>query len=146
MKNSRHDAILTIIKENKIRTHERLVEELSKLGIYVTQATVSRDIKELGVIKVPDSEGSIYAVSARWDNPLRKFAGDVVSVLEAGNLVIVRTHPGMASAVAAAVDKEMHNEIAGSIAGDDTIFIAVENFSVAHELTEKLNRYFGGDC
>lgn len=145
MKNSRHEAILTIIKENKIRTHERLVEELSKLGIYVTQATVSRDIKELGVIKVPDSEGSIYAVSARWDNPLRKFAADVISVKEAGNLVIIRTQPGMASAVAAAVDKEMHSEIAGSIAGDDTIFIAAESLTVAKELTDKLNRYFGGD-
>ncbi|MBQ7975885.1 MAG: arginine repressor [Clostridia bacterium] len=145
MKNSRHEIILSIIKENKIRTHESLVEELAKQGIYVTQATVSRDIKELGVVKVPDSEGSIYAVSARWDNPLRKFAADVVSVTEAGNLVIVRTHPGMASAVAAAVDKEMHDEIAGSIAGDDTIFIAVASLGIARELTEKLNRYFSHD-
>ena len=145
MKNSRHEAILSIIRENKIRTHEKLVEELSKLGIYVTQATVSRDIKELGVIKVPDSDGSIYAVSARWDNPLRKFAADVVSVTEAGNLVIVRTHPGMASAIAAAVDKELHSEIAGSIAGDDTIFIAAESLAVAGELSEKLGRYFGND-
>ena len=145
MKNSRHDAILNIIRENKIRTHESLVEELAKVGIYVTQATVSRDIKELGVVKIPDSEGSIYAVSARWDNPLRKFAGEIVAVSEAGNLVIIRTNPGMASAVAAAVDKEMHDEIAGSIAGDDTIFIAVESISVAGEITEKLNRYFGGD-
>ena len=146
MKNSRHEVILNIINESKIRTHESLVEELSKRGIYVTQATVSRDIKELGVIKVPDSDGSIYAVSARWDNPLRKFAGDVISVTEAGNLVIVRTNPGMASAVAAAVDREMHNEIAGSIAGDDTIFIAVESLSLAAELTEKLKRYLGDDC
>ena len=145
VKNSRHEAILNIIKENKIRTHEKLVEELSKLGICVTQATVSRDIKELGVSKVPDSEGSIYAVSARWDNPLRKYAADVVSVKEAGNLVIIRTHPGMASAVAAAVDKEMHSEIAGSIAGDDTIFIAVESIGLAGELTEKLNRFFSSD-
>ena len=145
MKNSRHEAILSIIKENKIRTHEKLVEELSKQGICVTQATVSRDIKELGVIKVPDGESSIYAVSGRWDNPLKKFATDVTSVTEAGNLVIVRTHPGMASAVAAAVDKEMHNEIAGSIAGDDTIFIAAESIVIAHELTDKLNRYFSND-
>ncbi len=142
MKNSRQEMILNIIKENKVRTHETLVSELSKCGIYVTQATVSRDIKELGIVKVPDSQGSIYAVSARWDNPLRKYAADVESVTEAGNLIIIRTHPGMASAVAAAVDKEMHNEIAGSIAGDDTIFVAVASVESAERITEKLNKYF----
>ena len=141
MKNSRHELILNIIKENKIRTHEALVEELSSRGVTVTQATVSRDIKELGIVKVPDSQGSIYAVSARWDNPLKKYASDVEKVTEAGNLVIIRTNPGMASAVAAAVDKEMHSEIAGSIAGDDTIFVAVETISLAHEISEKLKTY-----
>ena len=114
MKNSRHELILNIIKENKIRTHEALVDELSSRGVTVTQATVSRDIKELGIVKVPD----------------------------AGNLVIIRTNPGMASAVAAAVDKEMHSEIAGSIAGDDTIFVAVETISLAHEMSQKLKTYF----
>ncbi len=142
MKNSRHELILNIIKENKIRTHEALVDELSSRGVTVTQATVSRDIKELGIVKVPDSQGSIYAVSARWDNPLKKYASDVEKVTEAGNLVIIRTNPGMASAVAAAVDKEMHSEIAGSIAGDDTIFVAVETIAVAHEISEKLKTYF----
>lgn len=142
MKNSRHELILNIIKENKIRTHEALVDELSNRGITVTQATVSRDIKELGIVKVPDSEGSIYAVSARWDNPLKKYAADVEQVTEAGNLVIIRTNPGMASAVAAAVDKEMHSEIAGSIAGDDTIFVAAETISLAHDISEKLKTYF----
>lgn len=142
MKNSRHELILNIIKENKIRTHEALVDELSSRGVTVTQATVSRDIKELGIVKVPDSQGSIYAVSARWDNPLKKYASDVEKVTEAGNLVIIRTNPGMASAVAAAVDREMHSEIAGSIAGDDTIFVAVETISLAHEMSEKLKTYF----
>ena len=142
MKNSRQEIILDIIKENKVRTHETLVSELSKRGVFVTQATVSRDIKELGIVKVPDSKGSIYAVSARWDNPLRKFASDVISVTEAGNLVIIRTHPGMASAVAAAVDKEMHSEIAGSIAGDDTIFVAAASLEIAESITEKLEKYF----
>ena len=145
MKNSRQEMILDIIKENKVRTHETLVSELSKRGVFVTQATVSRDIKELGIVKVPDSKGSIYAVSARWDNPLRKFAADVVSVTEAGNLVIVRTHPGMASAVAAAVDKEMHNEIAGSIAGDDTIFVAAASLEIAKGIAEKLEKYLTTD-
>ena len=142
MKNSRHELILNIIKENKIRTHEALVEELASRGVTVTQATVSRDIKELGIVKVPDAQGSIYAVSARWDNPLKKYASDVEKVTEAGNLVIIRTNPGMASAVAAAVDREMHSEIAGSIAGDDTIFVAVETISLAREMTEKLKTYF----
>lgn len=142
MKNSRQEMILDIIKENKVRTHETLVSELSKRGVFVTQATVSRDIKELGIVKVPDNKGSIYAVSARWDNPLRKYATDVEAVTNAGNLVIIRTHPGMASAVAAAVDKEMHSEIAGSIAGDDTIFVAAASVETANNITQKLEKYF----
>lgn len=142
MKNSRHEAILEIIKENKVKTHDRLVSALAEKGFYVTQATVSRDIKELGIVKIPDGDSSIYAVSARWDNPLRKYAYDVENVFESGNLVIVRTHPGMASAVAAAVDKEMHNIIAGSIAGDDTIFIALTDIDSVHEVSAKLKNYF----
>ncbi len=142
MKNSRQEIILEIIKENKIRTHETLVAELAKRGVYVTQATVSRDIKDLGIVKVPDTQGSIYAVSARWDNPLRKYAGDVESVIQAGNLVIIRTNPGMASAIAAAIDSQMHSEIAGSIAGDDTIFVAGASLKISRDITEKLEKYF----
>lgn len=142
MKNNRHRIILNLIKQNKIRTHEQLVDELKAEGILVTQATVSRDIKELGIIKIPDEKGSIYAVAKEWDNSLSKFALDVVDVKCASNIVVIHTKPGMASAVAAAVDGEMKAEIVGSIAGDDTIFIVVGDKETADKLTGRMKEYF----
>ena len=78
MKNNRQRMILSVIKEKKIRTHEQLVEELARRGVSVTQATISRDVKELGIVKVADEEGAFYSVSADWDNPLQKFSADII--------------------------------------------------------------------
>lgn len=142
MKNNRQQLILDIIKGKKISTHEQLVEELKNRGVVVTQATVSRDIKELGIIKVPDEKGSIYAAAKEWHNPLQKFSTDVVDVKNAQNIVVIHTKPGMASAVAAAVDSEMKSEIVGSIAGDDAIFIVVPDSKTAEHLTNTLKQYF----
>jgi len=142
MKNKRHDFILALIKEKKIRTHEQLVDELSQLGIDVTQATVSRDIKDLGIVKVTDDRGAYYSTATDWDNPLGKFAQDIINITHAVNLVIVHTTPGVASAVAAAVDRAMKNDILGSIAGDDTIFIAVQCEDTAIKLENSLMQVF----
>lgn len=141
MKNNRQRMILSVIKEKKIRTHEQLVEELARRGVSVTQATISRDVKELGIVKVADEEGAFYSVSADWDNPLQKFSADIISIAGAGNLVIIRTCPGIASAVAAAVDRELKDKILGSIAGDDTIFVAVPGDSAA-EIESALKELF----
>ena len=142
MKNKRHDIIVTLIREKKIRTHEQLVEELSACGIDVTQATVSRDIKDLGIVKVTDEKGAYYATASDWDNPLGKFTLDIINITHAMNLVIIHTTPGVASAVAAAVDKAMENDILGSIAGDDTIFIAVSNEETAVKVENSLMQIF----
>ncbi len=142
MKNTRQQKILDLIRKNKIRTHEQLVDELKAEGILVTQATVSRDIKELGIIKIQDEQGSIYAAAKEWDNSLTKFSGDIVDVKCAMNIVVIHTKPGIASAVAAAVDNEMKPEIVGSIAGDDTIFIVVTDPETAENLTGRLKEYF----
>lgn len=142
MKNQRQQTILSLIKSQKIRTHEQLVDELSQNGFSVTQATVSRDIKELGIVKLSDGEGSFYAAPFDWENPLEKYAGDVVKVALTGNLVVVHTNPGMASAVCAAVDKELKDVTVGTIAGDDTIFIALADASDAKEAKARLEQYF----
>ena len=142
MKNNRQQIILNLIKQKKIRTHEQLVDELKEKGVLVTQATVSRDIKELGIVKIPDENGSIYAVAKEWDNSLQKYATDISDVKSASNIVVIHTKPGMASAVAAVVDKEMKEEIIGSIAGDDTIFIVVGDKETADKLTGRMKEYF----
>lgn len=142
MKNSRQQLILKLINEKKIRTHEQLVDELCTSGVNVTQATVSRDIKDLGIVKIPDKDGSIYAAAKQWDNTLQRFAGEVTDVKSASNIVVVHTMPGMASAVAAAIDGEMKKEIVGSLAGDDAIFIVSADTESAELLCSKLKNYF----
>lgn len=147
MKYKRQGQILKIIKDNKIRTHEQLIEELNKSGFSVTQATVSRDIKEMGLIKVPNAEGgSVYAVASRiaddGDKHINIFSDTVREIDCALHTVVVRTYPGMASAVAASVDSVMRTEFLGSIAGDDTLLIIAANEKKAMEISEKLRKIF----
>lgn len=147
MKYKRQGQILKIIKENKIKTHEQLIEELNKVGFSVTQATVSRDIKEMGIIKLPNPDGgSVYAaassLSADTDAHINTFSDAVCEIDCALHTVVVRTYPGMASAVAASVDSLMRNEFLGSIAGDDTLLIIAANEAKAAEIAEKLRKDF----
>ncbi|MGI6035916.1 MAG: arginine repressor [Limnochordia bacterium] len=132
MKNVRQAAMLNIIRSKSIATQTELAEELRKRGISVTQATISRDIKELGLIKVAD-EGGAY----RYVRPQRLGASDVlrraqraftdyvVDVDYAGNLIVVKTLPGTAQAVAAALDDLAWPEVVGTVGGDDAILVIV---------------------
>lgn len=133
MKSSRHDAILKIISEQEIETQDMLTDELCRLGFNVTQATVSRDIKQLRLVKRSTTSGKYkYAVqsvgdtqsNAKYKNILRE---TVISIRQAGTLVVVKTYTGMANAAAAAIDAIAGEMLVGSIAGDDTIFIATED-------------------
>lgn len=142
MKNGRQKQILTIVSEHDVETQEELIVRLKASGFKATQATVSRDIKELRLIKMATENGHYKYVqsvgedgksSAKFDNVLRE---TVISVRNAGPIVVVRTHAGMAMAAAAAVDAMQINCILGTIAGDDTIFIAVSD-EVASDLIEK---------
>ena len=146
MKYKRQGEILKIIKSKKIKTHEQLIEELNKAGFSVTQATVSRDIKEMGLIKAPDSDGgSVYAVAGELagDGKHINIFSDAVRDIECAlHTVVVRTYPGMASAVAASVDSVMHNEFLGSIAGDDTLLIIASDEEKAEEIVRKLRKIF----
>ena len=149
MKQNRHEAILDIISKNTIETQEQLIEKLSDEGYNVTQATISRDIRELrltkvscgfGVYKYTVSTLEPHTHSAKYLNILKE---TITSVEHAGNLVVVKTYAGMAQAAAAALDSMGWTEIVGSIAGADPIMIVLRSaetsrsFSV--ELTGLLN-------
>lgn len=147
MKYRRQGQILKIIHEQNIKTHEQLIGELNKIGFNVTQATVSRDIKELGLIKIPmPGGGSVYSSSndipEELDRRINMLTDTVRSVDYAMNNVVVKTYPGMASAVAASVDASMRNDFLGSIAGDDTLLIITRNEEKSAEITEKLRKLF----
>lgn len=143
MKNNRHNVIMSIIRSKKIRTHEELITELKKIGYTVTQATISRDIKVLGLSKFSDSEGSYYGVGNEKSAGVFAYSDYVSSLNHGGNMIVIRTKPGTASAVASTVDDMLENEILGSIAGDDTIFIAVKSEEKASELCTRLKDFFG---
>lgn len=133
MKISRHSKILEIIEKNIIETQEELAEQLKKSGISVTQATVSRDIKELRLIKVLTEEGKYrYAAMKEQDSMLserlfKTFKETVMSVDYSGNIIVVKTFSGAANAAGEAIDAFDIKEIVGSVAGDNTIFVLVRN-------------------
>lgn len=133
MKNRRHFAIMEIIGNHQVSTQEELCELLSQQGYDVTQATVSRDIKELKLIKVPDEQGYHYALPemagprVSQDRMRRTFRDAVISIDCSENLVVIRTLPGTANAVASTIDGADHEDILGSLAGDDTILVVARN-------------------
>lgn len=144
MKTWRHKKILEVIKDNDISTQEGLVESLREAGFAVTQATVSRDIKELGLIKIPGSSGvSRYAVAGEPVNPRnedrikRFFRDSVVSLDNSENLIIIKTLPGEAQGVASAIDNSGWPEIIGTVAGDDTILVVIKPKKMTHSVMKK---------
>ncbi len=153
MKKDRHGKIAELISVYNVETQKELAGLLRENGYNVTQATVSRDIRELGLIKAPDAEGrQRYAVSGSYKKPAvdRKYIhalkDAVVSVDKAENIIVIKTVSGMAMAVAAAVDALHIPDIAGSIAGDDTIMCAVRKTEltdrVMGKLSEHIDNYF----
>ena len=147
MKYRRQGQILKIIHDKNINTHEQLIKELNQIGFNVTQATVSRDIKELGLVKIPIPGGeSVYSSShnipEEMDRRINMITDTVRSVDYAMNNVVVKTYPGMASAVAASIDSSMRSDFLGSIAGDDTLLIITRNEEKAAEIANKLIKLF----
>ncbi len=143
MKLNRQTEILRIIKERPIKTHDELIYELEKAGIKVTQATVSRDIKELRLVKVPSKDGAIYVASRDEDEQRGvELKNSVKMIRRAMNNVVVRTFPGMAGAVAATVDNVMSDQILGSIAGDDTLLIITSDEAEAMQVEERVKLLF----
>lgn len=151
MKKSRHQKIVEIITKQDVETQEELADCLRAAGFQVTQATVSRDIRELKLSKIPDGHGrQKYALADRDANTDNKDAAFVerryIHVLREGfasmdraqNLVVIRTASGMAMAVAAALDAMKFDEVLGCIAGDDTIMVASRTEEDAGALIHKI--------
>lgn len=146
MKTSRHNKILEIIENNVVETQEDLADRLKALGMDVTQATVSRDIKDLRLSKVLTSDGRYKyaymsaqnsAISTRLINILTEA---YISSDFAMNIVVVKTLPGMAQAVASAIDSLKWDDIIGTIAGDDTIMTVCRNEASAKELVNRFEK------
>lgn len=146
MKVERHTKIIELIKKYDIETQEELADLLNKEGYNVTQATVSRDIREMKLTKVASSNGrQKYVVlenkeTVMSDKFIRILKEAFVSVDIAQNILVVRTVSGMAMAVAAAIDAMNWSEIVGSIAGDDTIMCAIRTTEDARNLMERINK------
>ena len=140
MKNARQMAILSIIEKDNIETQEELAAKLRDIGIVVTQATVSRDIKELRLLKVLTPDGSYkYATVDKAEHGVserlvRMFIDSVLSISYAENLIVIKTAPGMAMAVGAAIDDLSIEGVLGCIAGDDTLFLAIAASTLAERI------------
>ena len=143
MKNARQMAILSIIEKDNIETQEELAAKLRDIGIVVTQATVSRDIKELRLLKVLTPDGSYkYATVDKAEHGVserlvRMFIDSVLSISYAENLIVIRTLPGSANAAGEAIDSMRWPEVLGTISGDNTIFVAVRSAAEAPAVVEK---------
>ena len=148
MKNARQQKILELIEKFDIDTQELMIEKLRETGINATQTTISRDIRELKLVK-----GMLNGVY-KYISPSSKretvvpvlnsaLTESVVEIEAAGNIVVVKTYPGMANALAVCVDSLEKPHIIGSVAGDDTILLVVKTEDVAREVAKELRNSFG---
>ncbi len=154
-KEGRQAAILEIIASQRVQTQEQLLQALEQRGIATTQATLSRDIRQLRLVKEPAGQGAYrYAVSGRRLNVGEKlgaiFRESVLSVDQAQNLVIFKTMPGLAGAACSALDHMEVADMVGSLAGDDTAFVAMRDGESAalfcKEIREMLSRSPGEEA
>ena len=145
MKSVRHDLILDIIDKKDIETQEELAAELKARGVKVTQATVSRDIKELRLLKVlSDHGGYKYATVERAEKGMserfiRILSESVISLDNVGNLIVIKTLSASANAAAEAIDSMKWSEVLGSIAGDNTILVIARSEEAVESLMARFN-------
>jgi transcriptional regulator of arginine metabolism len=148
MKQARQRAIRDLVASRAIRTQQELAAALRERGFRTTQATISRDVAELDLIKASREGMTAYALPPRLveaeasgEERLRRLLADLpIELREAGLLLIVKTLPGSAHAIAAALDRARWPEVAGSIAGDDTVFIAVTDRPALGRAKRRLER------
>ncbi len=148
VKARRHQRILDIVRSKPIQTQEDLSAELAREGMSVTQATISRDIKELRLVKAPVGDGS-YRYTVPVDRNIddinrrieRVFREAVISVEDSDNIVVIKTLEGAAQAIGAIVDDLDWPEVVGSLAGDDTIFVVVKPADKTLEIMARFNKF-----
>ena len=150
LKNNRQKLILEIIRSQNVQTQEALMQKLRESGYSVTQATVSRDINSLRLIKVPDGSGGYkYSESgmksaAGTSKFLAMFTENVISVARGQNIVCLKCLTGMAQAVCAALDNVCRENIVGTLAGEDTVFLLCRTEKDAESLTDELQHLLPG--
>ena len=144
MKNKRQEKILELIAKYEIETHDEMISRLRDDGYNVTQATISRDMRELKLTKVLTSRGTYkytvnnsrhHANNVKFNNAV---VDSIVSVDYAGNNIVLKTYPGMAQAVASSVDALNVDDILGCVGGDDTIIIVTRDEESSAEISEKI--------
>lgn len=151
MKVDRHTKILEIIENNAIETQEELASKLKEEGVDVTQATISRDIREMKLTKISMENGKQKYTAIKnsdtgiSDRLIRIFKDAVIKVDYSQNMIVIKTHSGMGMAVAVAVDNIQSNDILGSIAGDDTVFCVARTHNQAVEFIHQLNKIMSAD-
>lgn len=145
MKNTRQKAIVELIEKYEISTQHHLAKMLQQQGFDVTQATVSRDIKDMSLIKVATEHNTYkYALPHTVQNMSGThkfhsvFHDSIISAEAAVNILVIKTYPGMANAVCAAMEQLDFYDVVGSIAGDDTIFVALRSEQAALMMQSKL--------
>ncbi len=138
---SRAEAILKLISEHKISRQDILQEHLSELGYSVTQSTVSRDIKKLGIVKAPDADGIVrYMKSDVKFTDKSIFAAGVTDADYAGHTAVIKCKAGTAQAVCAILDAINYPDVVGTIAGDDTIFLLMRSENDARHIVKKIKK------
>jgi transcriptional regulator of arginine metabolism len=148
MKQVRQRAIRDLVDRRVIRTQQELAAALRERGFRTTQATISRDVAELGLVKVSREGTQAYALPARLreaeatgEERLRALLSDLpVELRESGLTLVIRTLPGSAHPIAAALDRARWPEVVGSIAGDDTVFVATTDRRAVQRLKSRLGR------
>ena len=146
-KNSRQEAILQLIEQENIGTQDELMQKLGALGYTVTQATVSRDIKALKLVKSPVADGQYRYAAVRRE--MQDVSGKYYSILTqsilhadyAGNMVAIKCYSGMANAACAAVDHMDSDKILGTLAGDDTIFVLCRDNQGAQDVSRLMQSF-----
>ena len=149
MKNARHGKILELIEQNVVDKQEELLRYLRENGFDVTQATVSRDIRELGLVKVAVGDGRYRYVAAsgasksahspgRFETIFRE---SVLKADSASNIVLVKCYTGMANAACEVFDAMVWNGVVGTLSGDDTFFVLMRTEADARQITEEIAKY-----
>jgi transcriptional regulator of arginine metabolism len=152
MKQLRQRAIRDLVEQRPIRTQQELAAALRERGFRTTQATISRDVAELGLVKATREGIQAYALPPRLveaevsgEERLRRLLHDLpADIREAGLLLVIRTLPGSAHAIAAALDRARWPDVVGSVAGDDTVFVAVPDRAALQRVKRRLFQLAGG--
>ena len=148
---TRHRTILAVIAARPIRTQDELVAELQRKRLQVTQATVSRDIRELRLIRIHDRDGGRYVAAPASPEQPSDYASHLESIFHdhvrgvefVDNLAVIRTYPSSAPLVASALDSGHSPEIAGTVAGDDTVIVVVRGTAAARRLHSRFAKLTG---